>query len=95
MPKKFDPTNQARRETVADIVAALMWKPKTIHEVIAETGCAETTARSWVHALHAAGVVRIAERLPREKSEGAIQYGCRRIVWEWQTTPFLKEDIPA
>lgn len=95
MPKKFDPSNQARRDTVSEIVASLMWEPKTVDQVVEVTGCAVSTARSWIRAFHASGLVRIAARLPREKFEGAQQYGRRRIMWEWQTKPFAQEDVPA
>lgn len=94
MPKKFDPSNQARRDTIAEIIACLEWEPKTIDQVIETTGCAESTARAWMTAFHASGLVRIAQRLPREKGEGASQYGRRRILWAWQTRPFALEDEP-
>lgn len=85
--------NQARRDTVTEIIAALLWGGKTIDQLIEFTGCAEMTAREWVHAFHRSGLVRIAGRLPREKAEGAQQYARRRVVWEWQNTPFANPDV--
>ena len=94
MPRKIDPSNQARRDTIAEIIACLVWQPKTIDQIIETTGCAESTARAWINAFHASGLVRIAERLPREKGEGLQQYGRRRVLWAWQAKPFEIEDAP-
>jgi hypothetical protein len=95
MPKKFDPSNQARRDTVAEIIAALMWEPKTVDQIVEITGCAVSSARGWINAFHDSGLVRISARLPREKFEGAQQYGRRRILWAWQAKPFDQEDAAS
>lgn len=88
-------TNQPRRETVAEIVASLMKRPRTLVDLAEMVGCADSTAAAWVHAFHESGLVRIAERLPRERSEGAKQYQLRRIVYAWQPQPYGEPDVVA
>lgn len=80
--------NQARRDTVSEIIAALAWGPKTIEQIIEVAGCAEDTARAWIAAFHRSGLVRIENELLREDGTP----GRRPILWAWQATPFALED---
>ncbi len=86
-------TQPFRRELVCELIAAIMKQPRTIESAIEMTGAPLQTTMLWFESLRESGLIRISERLPRVTSEGTRQHFTRRLVWQWQSTPFAEADI--
>lgn len=86
------PRRTTTPQQVAEIIAALMKAPRTVHDLLEMTEASEQTTRRWLEGLHGSGVIRICERIPRVV-DGRHVSGRRRIRWEWQTSPFALPDV--
>lgn len=77
-------------ERAADIVAALMKQPRTLHDLLEYLGMVPEHAGSnwnvqkYLDALHDVGVIRVSDYAPRS--------GPPARVWSIQPTPFALPD---
>lgn len=74
---------------MADLIAALMWGPKTYRELIEETGCDYQTIQGYVQSLRAAGVVYLSGHRPVPTG------GSPAMVFSLQPSPFAHDDVPS
>lgn len=75
-------------ENVSEIIACIMWGPKTFNEIHEATGVTQTTVKRWIHAFRKSGLVRIVEHIPREGKGGRSE-----LRFGWQSKPFEFEDV--
>lgn len=81
--KPFTPRSSTV-EVGAELVASLMWGPKTTHDLVAASGANRDTVGRWLKAMHASGIVRI----------GGYRSDNRAVIrlWELQSKPFALPD---
>lgn len=73
----------------ADMMALLLWAPRSIPEVVSLTGMQRDRVVNWFKHLHDAGVIRVAGKRPPDGTPGN-----RPLVYEMQVRPFEIEDTP-
>ena len=79
-------TTVPARQQVAELMAQLLWGPKTVRELVAAVGADAATISHWLRELRAAGVVHVS---------GYRRTGARPArVWALQTRPFAEADAP-
>ena len=78
--------------TGSDIIAALLWGPKTLFELVDEVQVQRQTLRRWLLALRAAGVIYQIGTVRSTHGQG---FGPRRVVWALQPKPFHHPDTKA
>lgn len=86
------PRRTTTAESVSEMIASLQKGARTIQDLLDMTEASEGTIRSWIDGFHQAGLVRIAEYIPRVV-DGKHVSGRRRIRWEWQAFPFALPDV--
>jgi predicted transcriptional regulator len=75
----------SHRQLGAEIMAALMWGPKTVPQLVEHVGAKERNVRQWVDVLKQSGVVYVREVAPRNEKGGGRLYAV-------QSTPFHFDD---
>lgn len=85
-PKAIHRVKRGHYEVGAEIMAALMWGPKTWQQVEEQAGLTGNTSVKWMHSLHESGVIRISGY-----TQPAVQHKPARI-WSLQTRPFALPD---
>lgn len=76
----------ATRQTVTEIIAALMWQPQTSEQLQEATGASRQTVDGWIRELRASGVVRVHSY--ERRSGGPLR------LYGMQTQPFGEPDAP-
>jgi hypothetical protein len=79
----------------ADIMALLMWQPRTVHEVVSLTEYPTNTVYDKINALHHAGVLRVAgRRFNFPATDKTDRRGTPAKVFAVQAKPFELPDTP-
>jgi len=84
------------RPIAADIIAALMWGPKTVREIREITGASKEAIGAWLVAFEDAGVVYRKGREAAPLSEDGVRAaGERAVIFAMQPTPFANSSAPG
>ncbi len=79
-----------RSDVVIRIIVELMKAPANVADLALAAGVCSDSARSWLEKLRTVGLVR---QVGYRKVEGLR--GSYQMVYEWQSTPFAKEDFAS
>lgn len=71
---------------LADVVALMMWEPRTVEELATMGGLQKEVARGRMRTLYEAGIVRVAGYRVRSNRPP--------VVYAMQTKPFADPDTP-
>jgi hypothetical protein len=77
-----------RRDVGAELVAALMWGPKTVPQLVEHVGAKERNVRQWLDIFRRSGVVYVFGEAPPSGRGG--RPAC---LYAMQSTPFHFDDV--
>lgn len=91
--RKSGPSNK-RNDSLAAVMAALLWGPKTRISLREITGVTESTVDFALEALHQHGLAYRSGIEPANpiREDGTRSAGQPRVLWAFNTTPFANTD---